>query len=194
MKPEAEPASLPKEEEVRLPYAEAETLRAAAARAQEYLDLAKRTQADFINYQTRARREQEEFRRYAVESFAREFLPVLDAIDRTLHLDVKGEETRPILEGLRIIDRELLRVLAKAGIRPMNTEGRVFDPVYHEAVELVPSEQAPESSILEEVRRGYVIHDRVLRPAQVRIAQAPSPANPSPERPEPKEGDGSPQP
>lgn len=147
-----------------------EELRTAGAKAAEYLDLAKRTQADFVNYQARVRRDREEYVRYAAEGLLRELLPVVDDLQR---LTSSAAGVPALLEAVKITERELLRVLSKAGVRPIETVGKKFDPAYHEAAEMVdaPAGKAP-GEIIEEVRKGYTLHDRVLRPASVRVARA----------------------
>ncbi len=160
------------------PATEAEELRAAAAKAAEYLDLAKRTQADFINYQARVRREREDYVRFATESLLRELLPAVDDLQRVLAAP-EGAGVPVLLEGVRLTERELLRVLAKAGVRPMETAGRKFDPAFHEAAEIVEAPAgSDEGDIIEEVRKGYTLHNRVLRPASVKVArQSPPPSS-----------------
>ena len=146
-----------------------EELRTAGAKAAEYLDLAKRTQADFVNYQARVRRDREEYVRYAAEGLLRELLPVVDDLQR---LTTSAAGVPALLEAVKITERELLRVLSKAGVRPIETVGKKFDAAYHEAAEMVeaPPGKAP-GEIIEEVRKGYTLHDRVLRPASVKIAR-----------------------
>lgn len=159
---------------VTLPAAEVEELRTAGAKAAEYLDLAKRTKADFINYQGRARREREEWQRFALEVLLRELLPVVDDLQRLL---AAGEETdaSTLQEGLRLTERELVRILAKSGVRAIETQGKKFDPAFHEAVETVPPPPGTsEGDLVQELRKGYHLHDRVLRPTQVVIARAPT--------------------
>ena len=166
----ATPESAPEMET--LSAAEVESLRAAAAKAAEYLDLAKRTQAEFINYQGRARREREEFSKYATESILRELLPVVDTVQR-LQAAPAGADVPVLLDGVRLTERELLRILAKSGVRPMESVGKKFDPAFHEAAETVDAPPGKAGGeIVEEVRRGYLIHDRVLRPAHVKVARA----------------------
>ncbi|HZN60773.1 MAG TPA: nucleotide exchange factor GrpE [Planctomycetota bacterium] len=166
----ATPESAPAMETV--PASELEILRAAGAKAAEYLDLAKRTQADFINYQARVRREREDLVRFGTDGLLRELLPLADDLERVLAAAEKGENPG-VLEGIRLVQRELLRIFAKTGVRPIETVGRKFDPEFHEASETV---EAPpgvaEGSIVQEVRRGYTIHDRVLRPASVKVSKA----------------------
>jgi molecular chaperone GrpE len=156
---------------VTLPASEVEELRGSAAKAAEYLDLAKRTQAEFVNYQARARRDREEYSRYANENLIRELLPVVDDLQRLLSSSAAAGVSA-LLEGARITERELLRVLGKAGVRPIETVGKKFDPAFHEAAESVDAPASAPGDIVTEVRRGYMLHDRVLRPAIVKVAKS----------------------
>ncbi len=148
-------------------------LDAEKAKAAEYLDLARRAKADFLNYQDRARRERTEWARQAVEGLVREILPALDAFVLAKFDDPK------LLEALRIVEKEMLRVLAKARVVPIETAGKAFDPLYHEAVSVDPAPGRPDGEVLEEVRRGWMMEDRVIRPASVRIAKNASPPPPA---------------
>lgn len=143
-------------------------LRARAAKADEYLDLARRTKADFINYQERIRREREEWKREAVLEFVRDFLPALDSFTWARF------EEPTLMESLHLVEREFLKVLAHHHIVPIATVGRMFDPAFHEAVGVVETADQPPGTIVEQVRRGWMIGDRVVRPAAVRVAKAPS--------------------
>jgi molecular chaperone GrpE len=156
-----------------LSAAEVEELRSAAAKSAEYLDLAKRTKADFINYQSRIRRDFEENSKFAAEGLLRELLPVADDLQRLL-ASPAAASAPALVEGVRLTEREVQRILAKAGVRPIETAGKKFNPEYHEAAEVVPAPPgAGAGDIVEEVRKGYSLHDRVLRPASVKIAAAP---------------------
>lgn len=144
-------------------------LEAKAAQADEYLDLARRAKADFLNYQDRVRREKADWTRSALDGFVREILPALDGFALAKFDDPK------LLEALRVIEKEFTRVLAKHGITPIDTSGKPFDPNFHEAVGVEPG-----GTHLEEVRRGWMIGDRVLRPAAVRIVPPPKVQDPGP--------------
>lgn len=148
----------------------------AQAKAEEYLDLAKRAKADFLNYQDRVKREREQTVRYAIESFVMDFLPALESLRHALH-SLRGGAADPkaVLDGAQLMEREFLRVLAKNGITPIETAGKTFDPRFHEAVGFVETADIAENQVAEEVRAGWMLHDRVLRPASVRIAKKPAP-------------------
>ncbi|HXG59900.1 MAG TPA: nucleotide exchange factor GrpE [Planctomycetota bacterium] len=136
--------------------------------AAEYLDLARRWKAEFLNYQDRVRREREEWKRRAVEEFVRDFLPAIDSF-----VWARFEEPT-LMRSLKILEREFLRVLARHGIVPIEAEGRPFDPFLHEAVAVEETDEHPDGTVLEEIRPGWMMHGRVLRPAAVRVARARS--------------------
>jgi molecular chaperone GrpE len=130
------------------------------AKADEYLELARRSKADFINYQDRVRRDKADWNRQALEGFIRELLPALDGFALAKFEDAQ------LTEAVRILEKEFLRVLAKAGVTPIETAGKAFDPLYHDAVAMDPG-----GTQLEEVRRGWLIDGKVLRPASVRLVK-----------------------
>ena len=140
--------------------AEIAALRDKAAKADEYLELARRSKADFLNYQDRMRRDRAEWSRQTLEGFIRELLPALDGMSLAKFEDPK------LVEAIRVVEKEFLRILAKADVFPIETAGKAFDPAFHEAVAVDPG-----GTLLEEVRRGWQIGDRVLRPASVRIVK-----------------------
>jgi molecular chaperone GrpE len=147
------------------PSADLETLRQKAARADEYLELSKRLRADLVNYQDRVRREKESWTRQALDDFFLDFIPALD-----IFTWARFEEPT-LMEGLRLMEREFLRVLTKQDVVPIDTRGKIFDPAFHEAVGFEEREEGVEGAIIEEVRRGWTIHGHVLRPASVRIVR-----------------------
>jgi len=132
-----------------------------------------RRQADFENYRKRIERERQQDRHRGVESFVESLLPVLDGFERALavHGDAVYEEHR---KGFLLIDRQLRDILAKRGLERIEAEGKTFDPFLHHAVDRVESEKYPDGTILEVLQTGYRFHDRVLRPAMVRVATHPA--------------------
>jgi len=145
-------------------------LREKAAKADEYLDLARRTKADFINYQDRVRREKAEWSQEGFQDFILDFLPALDSFTWARF------EEPSVMESIRLVEREFLRALALHHITPIPTAGKMFDPALHEAVGSVETGDKPPGMIVDQVRRGWMIGDRVLRPAGVRISRAPESA------------------
>lgn len=160
--PQAEP------ETVQVPRAELEGLR---AKVDEYLKMAQRVQADFSNYQKRVARDREEAARYLVEKLLLDLLPALDAF--SLAVKSGGASAEQVLKGMQLAEREIFRKLEQHGLKRVPAEG-LFDPAFQEAVIRKETEEAPEGTILQELRPAYTLHDRLLRPAQVSVAAKPS--------------------
>jgi molecular chaperone GrpE len=132
-----------------------------------------RVAADFDNYKKRARQEQMDTMRYAASTLAERLLPVLDDAQRTLEHVPEGVD-EGWLKGLQLTFRQLEEVLNSVGIERIDALGQRFDPSQHEAIESMESEEHEEDTVVGELRRGYRIHDRVLRPALVRVARRPA--------------------
>jgi molecular chaperone GrpE len=131
-----------------------------------------RKQAELDNFRKRTQRERDEFRQIANESLIRELLPVLDGFERALKQRAPAvPET--FYQGMELIHRQLLDVLGRAGMEPMETSGQLFDPHYHQAVETVEDPDRRDQEIVEELQRGYMLNRRLLRPAIVRVAVKP---------------------
>lgn len=145
-------------------------LRARAAERDQFLDLLQRTQADFQNYQKRTNREREQERRYLVGELARSFLPVIDNLERAIAHARKVGETGQLVDGVSRVQSQLLDVLRRNGIVPIEAVGQPFDPNRHQAVMQRPSADFPPNTVLEVLEQGFTIHDRVLRPASVVVS------------------------
>jgi molecular chaperone GrpE len=134
-----------------------------------YLRLA----ADFENYKKRARQEQQDTVQYAAASLAERLLPVLDDAKRALeHAPENADEGW--LRGVRLTFQHLDEALASAGVQPIETVGRPFDPKLHEAIGSEESDEHPDDTVLVELRQGYGMGDRVLRPALVKVSRRPA--------------------
>jgi molecular chaperone GrpE len=144
-------------------------LATVTAERDAYLDLAQRVQADFENYRKRAAREQEGLVAHAHERLVRELLPVLDDLERALEAAERHEEAQ-LVEGVKLVEKSLRAALAKEGLTEIDTDGP-FDPHVHEALLTQSSDGAEPGSVLEVVRRGYRVGDRVVRPARVIVAE-----------------------
>ncbi|HEX9160445.1 MAG TPA: nucleotide exchange factor GrpE [Thermoanaerobaculia bacterium] len=126
-----------------------------------------RTLADFENYRKRSDREKEDFRKYAVANLLRELLPVLDNFDRSLEHAEEGDDFH---KGVLLIYKQLFDLLRKAGLRPIDEVGVRFNPNIHEAVIREENPSVPTQTVTAVLQRGYFLHDRLLRPALVRVA------------------------
>ncbi|MHB9144127.1 MAG: nucleotide exchange factor GrpE [Symbiobacteriia bacterium] len=162
--------------EAELAASQAEALVAQAeaqanqAEAQANMERWARAQADFDNFRRRARAEKEELARYAAENLIREILPVLDNLERALTTDAQAEAWR---QGVELTARQLLTVLQGQGLAAIDVLHLPFDPNLHEAVLQVEAEDQAEGTVLSEVRRGYRLGDKVLRPALVAVSKRP---------------------
>ena len=155
-------------------------LQAQAAKADEYRDQLLRTAADLDNYKKRAAREKQEATKYANESLLKKLIPVLDNFDMALAAvsSAQGEtdpsaSTDSLQQGVSMIQQQLRQALAEAGLEEINATGQPFDPNYHEAVSQQESVEVPEGHVLQQLRKGFKLRERLLRPATVIVAKAP---------------------
>lgn len=145
---------------------------------QDLYDRLLRKQAEFENYRKRIQREKHELIEHANAELIRSLLPSLDGFERALkHRDAGVPEV--FYKGLELIYRELLEVLTRAGLAPVETLGKIFDPHLHQAVETVEAAGHRDQEILEELQKGYKLKHRLLRPAVVKVVVAPKEANPA---------------
>lgn len=175
---ETEPASgstaaepTPPEQEVRSLKAELEQKNSELRAAQ---DKQLRAYAEFENYKKRAARDQMEQLRYANEKLLKELLPVLDNLERALSHIKDSPEQSPWMEGVELTCRQCLDVLKKFGVTPVASVGEPFDPNRHQAVTYLDTNAQPENHVAEELQKGYLYQDRVLRPSMVAVARKPS--------------------
>ena len=134
-----------------------------------------RKQAELENFRKRAQREKEDFLQHATADLIRALLPTLDGFERALkHRD--ADVPAQFYQGMELIYRDLLEVLSRAGLAPVETVGKTFDPHLHQAVETVEATNHRDQEIVEEFQRGYRLKQRLLRPAIVKVAVAPKTA------------------
>lgn len=132
------------------------------------VDRLARMQAEFDNARKRAAKEQQEFRDYALVDTIKTIIPVLDSFDRALQTSPEKSEFHT---GVELIHKQLLDALTKLGVKQISARGEQFDPRYHEAIEMVDTEDAEDHQVLEELQRGYRLKERLLRPAMVKVAR-----------------------
>jgi molecular chaperone GrpE len=141
------------------------------SRADEYLALAQRTQADFENYRKRMTRELDGAQARGITRLAKELLPALDNLERALAAAQEATHVdEQLIEGLRLVQRELIAALERGGIERYGVAGEGFDPVLHEAVAHQPVEGAQAGAVVEVYQPGYRIAGAVIRPARVLVA------------------------
>ncbi len=134
------------------------------------MDRVARTQAEFENARKRAEREKQEYRDFAVGNVVEQFLPVLDNFELALKATGSTEQLR---SGVELIVKQMEEILRQLQVLPVATVGVEFDPRHHEALGTVERDDLPDQHVAEEVRRGYKLRERLLRPALVRVASNP---------------------
>jgi molecular chaperone GrpE len=145
-------------------------LAASERQLEETIALLKHTQADFENYQKRAARDRDAERRYAAAPLARDLLPALDNLQRAMDAAKQVGESGPLVQGVAATQAQIVQLLARHGITPIEAQDQPFDPNKHEAVMQRPSADHPPGTVVQVLQNGFQIHDRVLRPASVVVS------------------------
>ena len=135
-----------------------------------------RAQAELENFRKRARRDLEEQRQYANLPLVSDLIPAFDNLDRAVEAAEKNENATGLLEGVKMVAVQIQSILEHYNCRRVAAAGAEFDPNVHEAIAQEPSEDVPAGSVTREVRVGYQLHDRVIRPSQVMVSMGPRPA------------------
>ncbi|MEK7849424.1 MAG: nucleotide exchange factor GrpE [Candidatus Omnitrophota bacterium] len=151
---------------------EYEQLKNEAAGAKEHWDRLLRQQADFENIRKRLEREKSEFQRFAHEDIVVDLLGILDDLERSVEAAEKKQENfEAFLKGIEMILAHLYDLLKKRGVRPIEAQGKKFDPNIHEALMQTDTTEHADGEVIEELQKGYKIEDRVIRTAKVRVAK-----------------------
>ncbi|MDF0478797.1 nucleotide exchange factor GrpE [Vagococcus sp. PNs007] len=131
-----------------------------------------RAQAEIANMRNRNIKDREAAAKYRSQDLGKELLPAIDNLERALQIEVTDEQGESLKKGIEMVMESLLHALKTAGIEEIPAKGEVFDPNLHQAVQTVPLEdgQKPDE-IVQELQKGYILHDRVLRPSMVMVAQ-----------------------
>ncbi|MCX7925353.1 MAG: nucleotide exchange factor GrpE [Fimbriimonadales bacterium] len=140
---------------------------------EEQRNLYLRTLADFQNYRRRQHEEMERQRGLLLESLMEDLLPILDNFERALQAAEATRELEPLMEGVRMTERQIKAVLARYDIHPIVAIGQPFDPNLHEAIQRVETTDYEDGVVVDEVERGYRMGERVLRPSRVIVAKRP---------------------
>ena len=132
-----------------------------------------RTAAEFDNYRKRIERERRELSAFAAADVMLELLPIIDNLERALQASSSTDDSDGLRKGVDLIHKQLLDLLRKRGVTPIDALGADFDPNRHEAVMHEDSSEHREGEVMQELQRGYVLGDRLLRPAMVKVARRP---------------------
>ena len=156
-----------------------EELKSRAAKADEHWDRLLRTAADFENFKKRAARERIEAAQSANVALLQKLLPVLDHFEMAQTAAQTAEVPQggmaSLQAGIAMIQQQLKGILAETGMEEIDAEGKPFDPMLHEAVSQLETDDVPEGRVVRQIRKGYKLRDRLLRPAAVIVAKKPSP-------------------
>jgi molecular chaperone GrpE len=140
--------------------------------ATETYDRLLRVSAEFDNYKKRSEREMAEYRKYANQSLIKEMLSVVDNLELAMN-STNGHKAidKDLLQGLEMTHKEILKVFEKFNVKPIDAKGQPFDPTFHEAVMQEETDDSPKNTVINELQKGYLIHDRLLRPSMVVVAK-----------------------
>ncbi len=142
----------------------------AQAHAEEQTQRLLRAQADFDNFRRRTQKEKEDLAKYASAQLITELIPVIDNFERAMATKPDHPELESFSKGVDMIFRQMSDVLKNAGLTTMETVGQPFNPEFHQAVMQVESDEYEEGTVVEELQKGYVLKDKVLRPAMVKVS------------------------
>jgi len=149
-------------------------LDAEKKRSEDYLTRLKYLQADFENLKKRCDRQKEEVKNYCTERLVLELLDVVDELELAVKTGESAGSAQPLVEGVQMTLKKLRKVLEREGVSPIDCEDKVFDPAKHNAVATVELDDVKGCIVAEEVRKGYMMKDKVLRPSIVKVAVNPS--------------------
>jgi molecular chaperone GrpE len=142
--------------------------------AKENLDRLLRVAADFENYKKRAVREKEDWTKFANEDLIRAILPFIDNLERAVNHAEKVVDTGVLIEGIKLTLQQIHQTLNRFGLTPFESVGKPFDPARHEAMLVVETDRHEPDQVVEEFQRGYLLNERLLRPATVSVSKSPS--------------------
>ncbi|NOU68062.1 nucleotide exchange factor GrpE [Paenibacillus sp. LMG 31461] len=145
-------------------------LEQARVQAEENYQRLLRVQADFDNFRRRARTEKEDFAKYASLKLIEQLLPIVDNFDRALSSSKETKDFDALVKGLDMTYRGIDQLLTAEGLKPIESVGHPFNPEFHQAVMQVESEEHEEGIVVEELQKGYILKDKVIRPAMVKVS------------------------
>ena len=172
--PEVQPGAAAPDEPAVAPQAPADELTALGQERDDLMARLQRVSADYVNYQKRAQKDLAQSREYANEALIKALLVVLDDMERALKAAREhAEGDNPLLTGMQLVHDKALQVLGTFGLSPIEAEGQPFNPEYHQAVSMHPTDKLPPQTVLAQLQKGYLLKGRMLRPASVVVAVAP---------------------
>ncbi|PIP80087.1 MAG: nucleotide exchange factor GrpE [Gammaproteobacteria bacterium CG22_combo_CG10-13_8_21_14_all_40_8] len=149
-------------------------IQALEEKAEENYQLAIRAKAEVENVKRRSDRDVSNARKYALERFVDDLIPVMDSLEQGMNLQLEGSEAESMREGLALTMKLFTDAMAKHGIEKVDPEGHPFNPEHHEAMSMIESHEVEPNHVLKVFQKGYLLHGRVVRPARVIVARGPS--------------------
>jgi len=147
-------------------------LKEEADKTKEYWDKLLRLQADFENSRKRMERDRQDYVKFANEGIILELLNILDDLERAVNLaESKHQDLTSFLKGVEMILAHLYEMLKEYGVKPIEAQGKIFDPNFHEALMQSEDKDLPENTVAEELQKGYLLNDRVIRTAKVKVSK-----------------------
>jgi len=134
-------------------------------------DRALRLSAEFDNYKKRTSKEIQDFKRFANETLLKQLLTVVDNLERAIDISEENTDNKGLLDGVKMTHKEMLRIFESFEVKPVKSEGEVFDPNFHQAVTQEESDDCPENTVLKELQKGYTLHGRLIRASMVMVSK-----------------------
>lgn len=151
-----------------------EELQKKTEEAQKHYDQYLRSLAEVENMRKRTQREKEEYIKYAHVSIIKKLLPIIDDLNRGIKAAGQSKDFETLHKGVEMTAKNLQELLKNEGVSAIDCLGKPFDPQYHEPLMVEPSHEHPENTVIEELSKGYTLHDRVIRPSLVKVSGQPS--------------------
>ena len=153
-------------------------LEEALSESQQHYDRLLRVSAEFENYKKRSMRDADEFRKYANEALLKDLLHVVDNLERAIASAAESSDSNTcVVEGVQMTLDEIMKIFTKFGVTPVDAAGKPFDPAFHQAIMQQETDEHPDNTVINEMQKGYLLRDRLLRPAMVVVAKAVSSAD-----------------
>jgi molecular chaperone GrpE len=149
---------------------EGEELEQLRKQADENYQRYLRTQADFDNFRRRARQEKEDLAKYASQKLVESLVPIIDNFDRALQSSKETQDFDGLVKGIDMVFRQFEGVLQTEGVKQIESVGQPFNPEFHQAIMQVETDEYEEGIVVEELQKGYMLNDRVIRPAMVKVS------------------------
>jgi len=146
-------------------------LKAAREEATQSYDRFLRVSAEFDNYKKRSSRETADFKKYANKTLLKNLLGVVDNLERALDVSQTNADAKGLIDGVEMTLAEILKIFANFGVTPIDAVGEPFDPALHQAMQQEESDEHPENRVTQVLQKGYLLHDRLLRPAMVIVSK-----------------------